>query len=118
MSTVTPLSLLEVLPPFRERKCFEDMKGRLAMTDQDEIVRIVDWVKNHYQGHKILEVRLCDPDSPARGMGWQTDDYRLTPIKTIEGAKEQASAWRALYQARELSRGTNPAVSVNRPSRL
>ena len=119
MSAVSPLSLLEELPPFQERSSFEKMRSCLALTDQDEIVRVVDWVKDHpHYGHKILEVRLCDPDNPARGMGWQTDDYRLTPIKTVEGALAQAQAWRALYQARELSRGTDPVASIIRPSRL
>lgn len=120
MKTVTfSMDILQKMPPFQERPSYDAIHGCLALTDGNEIVRIVDWIRNHpEQGHRILAVRLCAPGSSANGIGWQIDEYRLTPIQKLENGLEQAQAWRALYQARKLTQTTDPVAATHPRSRL
>jgi hypothetical protein len=119
MAVTSPADLLQQMPPFQERASYEAVHRCLALTDKDEVVRIVDWVKNHPEhGHRVLEVALQAPGSSANGLGWQIDEVRLTPIKKVEGALEQAQAWRALLQARNLAQKTAPALPSMHRSRL
>lgn len=109
---------------------FEDIRNRLAVTDRNELVRIIDWQDTTYYGKRILVVTDADPDSSLRGqMSWQIEETRLTPVHTASGsaligkldhqqAIAQAERWRAARQEKQMEIDTAQAQYAARPARL
>ena len=109
---------------------FEGIRNRLAVTDRNELVRIIDWQDTTYYGKRILVVTDADPDSSLRGqLSWQIEETRLTPVHTETGstligrldrqqAIDQAERWRAARQEKQMEVDTARAHHQTRTARL
>lgn len=116
---------------FEDFARFEDIRNRLAVTDGNELVRIVDWQDTHYDGERVLVVTDADPESPCyRQLSWRIKETRLTPVFPVtfcdhlaksvakERALAQAERWRAARQEKQMETDTAQAQYAVRPARL
>lgn len=94
--------------PFQDRESYQDCHRCLAVTENGEIVRIVDWARSCPETNlRIVVVAVADPDQPRAGtLAWHTREDALAPVPATKGAREKAAQWRAEQQADTLSRNT------------
>ena len=48
---------MTTLSPFQERASFKECVNSMALTEQGDLVRVVDWAATKYWGERVFEVR-------------------------------------------------------------
>lgn len=107
--------------PFEQRS-FEDCHHKFAMTQNDRLVRIEDYAKQHYWGSKRFEVRAAFVDAAGVRVGqlrWVEEDENLTPaFPNTPNWVDKVAALRARKQASGIEAHTGPAAAPPAPRRM
>lgn len=113
------MDILAELPPFEDRH-YGACEQRLAVSGQEEVVIILDWLRTHpVSGHRVFMVRCVDTKSASCGFTWAEEEQLLTPVFTLASAAQDAAAWRAAKDAAALAQATNASLpQKKRQSRL
>lgn len=103
--------------PFQDYCRYAEIHGKIAVTENGEIVKVRDWARNDPETDlRVLIVAYCAPGETVPGLAWEMREDRLIPVPGVKGALEYAAQWRARRQASQLS-GQTAASKGQRATR-